>query len=125
MPSEKRRGCQPDTIYVLCRYIEAEDRAELVGWQWGRVLMRSTPKDYGYGVMNYWQPRGEIRPIAELHAARTDAERAGHPNGFVGYDKEDHFVHYCKCGRDAGHGHDVRLAKGEFGTWYCAEHDPK
>ena len=56
---------------------------------------------------------------------RTDAERAGHPNGFVGYDKDNHFVHYCKCGKDAGHGHGVRLAKGQLGTWYCNDCNPK
>ena len=54
----------------------------------------------------------------------TDAERAGHPNGFVGYDAEDRFVHYCQCGREAGLGFGVRLAKGQLGTWYCAEHKP-
>jgi hypothetical protein len=55
----------------------------------------------------------------------TDAERAGHSNGFVGYDSEDRFVHYCRCGKDAGLGHGVRLAKGELGVWYCAEHNPQ
>jgi hypothetical protein len=62
--------CKPDVIYVLCRYIEAEDRCELVGWQWGRVLMKSEPKDYGYGVINYWQPSGQIRKMEELDAQR-------------------------------------------------------
>jgi hypothetical protein len=57
---------QPDTIYVLCKYSEADDRCELLGWQWGRVLMRSPPKDYGYGVMNHWQPRSAIRTMGEL-----------------------------------------------------------
>jgi hypothetical protein len=58
--------CKPGTIYVLCRYLMLEDRCELLGWQWGRILMRSTPKDYGYGVINYWQPRADIRPMADL-----------------------------------------------------------
>lgn len=57
---------RPGTIYVLCRYLPAEDRCELLGWQWGRVLMRSEPKDYGYGVLNHWQPGKLIRDMSEL-----------------------------------------------------------
>jgi len=59
---------KPWTIYVLCRYLEGEDRCELLGWQWGRILMRSEPKDYGYGVLNHWQPRALIRPMTDLDA---------------------------------------------------------
>jgi hypothetical protein len=60
--------CQPGTVYVLCRYLEPEDRCDLLGWQWGRILLRSQPKDYGYGVMNHWQPREKIRPMSDLDA---------------------------------------------------------
>src|SRR5882762_3131213 len=55
--------CRPLTIYVLCRYHEFEDRCSLIGWQWGRVLMQSIPKDYGYGVVNYWCPAAKCREI--------------------------------------------------------------
>jgi len=58
--------CSPLTIYVLCRYHQNEDRCTLIGWQWGAVLMRSTPRDYGYGVINYWCPAQDCRSIDEL-----------------------------------------------------------
>jgi hypothetical protein len=67
--------CKPNVIYVLCRYVEAEDRCELIGWQWGKVLMKSEPKDYGYGVINYWQPSGQIRKMEELDAQRREVKK--------------------------------------------------
>jgi hypothetical protein len=44
--------------------------------------------------------------------------------GFVGFDADGHFVHYCHCGKFGpfGFGHFPR--KGELGTWYCKEHKP-
>jgi hypothetical protein len=58
--------CFPRTIYVLCRYFESSDTCSLIGWQWGRVLLTTTPKDYGKGVMNYWWPGNQLRSISEL-----------------------------------------------------------
>lgn len=60
--------CRPETIYVLCRYWEETDRCTLLGWQWGAVLMKSKPKDYGFGIVNYWQPASELRDIRELES---------------------------------------------------------
>ena len=42
----------------------------------------------------------------------TEAELAGHANGFVGYDKAGHFVHYCHCGKWGAHGDGVSLLRG-------------
>jgi hypothetical protein len=106
--------CQPETLYVLCRYLEESDRAELLGWQWGGVLLRSEPKDYGYGVLNHWCPAGELRSIAELHRQYWA--------GFVGYDSHRRFRHYCACGAWGAFGYDCKNDKP--GTWYCAEHRP-
>jgi hypothetical protein len=40
-------------------------------------------------------------------------------------DARGRFIHLCAvCGKDAAFGHDIRLSKGELGTWYCAEHRP-
>jgi hypothetical protein len=44
--------------------------------------------------------------------------------GFVGYDKDGHFVHYCACGLEASFGYGVSLRAGKLGTWYCREHRP-
>lgn len=45
--------------------------------------------------------------------------------GFVGYDVEGHFLHYCHCGKEGGFGFGSFPNKGELGTYYCAEHKPK
>jgi len=65
-----------------------------------------------------------LNPMETFFDHLTDAERAGHQNGFVGFDNGGHFVHYCSCGRDAGHGYDVMLRKGQFGNWFCKDHRP-
>jgi hypothetical protein len=58
--------CFPRTIYVLCRYHEDTDSCTLLGWQWGSVLLKTAPKDYGKGVMNHWWPGNRLRWISEL-----------------------------------------------------------
>jgi hypothetical protein len=44
--------------------------------------------------------------------------------GFVGYDADDHFIHYCHCGAWGSFGVGVSLRNGKLGTWYCREHRP-
>jgi hypothetical protein len=44
--------------------------------------------------------------------------------GFVGYDDDVHFVHYCACGRWGAFGVGYSPRTGELGTWYCLEHRP-
>lgn len=53
-------------IYVLAEYDDETGRAVLVGWAWGAQLERAPIKDFGYGVMNHYIPRGELRPMSEL-----------------------------------------------------------
>jgi hypothetical protein len=43
-------------------------------------------------------------------------------NGFVGYDADGRFVHYCHCGAWGAFGVGVALHKGKLGTWRCREH---
>ncbi len=62
---------KPLTIYVLARYYEESDQCELLGWQWGKYLLRSVPKDYGYGILNYWCPRSSLRDLGELDMRRV------------------------------------------------------
>jgi hypothetical protein len=54
----------------------------------------------------------------------TEAERAGHASGFVGYDKAGRFIHYCHCGKWGSFGVGVALNKDQLGTWFCPEHKP-
>jgi hypothetical protein len=34
------------------------------------------------------------------------------------------FLHYCHCGKWGAFGYNVRLLKGQEGSWYCREHKP-
>jgi hypothetical protein len=51
--------------------------------------------------------------------------KAGDP-GFVGYDKDGHFVHYCHCGEWGAFGYNTnrRIEPPELGQWYCSLHKP-
>jgi len=44
------------------------------------------------------------------------------PPGFIGYDYEGHFMHYCHCGEWAAFGSGYFPRKGQFGVWTCREH---
>lgn len=57
---------QPRTIYVLARYDDRFDTASLLGWQWGTVIAKMPTRDFGYGVVNHYIARGELRDIGEL-----------------------------------------------------------
>lgn len=61
-------------------------------------------------------------PTMQLQLMETDAERAGHSNGFVGYAADGTFVHYCHCGASAGSGINVSRRNGNLGTWFCSKH---
>lgn len=60
--------CRPNTIYVLGQYHPKTDKATLIGWQWGSVLLKVTPRSYGHGKMNHWWPSATLRKFHELDA---------------------------------------------------------
>ena len=60
--------------------------------------------------------------MASDFPSMTDAERDGHPNGFVGYAADGTFIHYCACGKAASFGNGVNLRTGNLGTWLCGKH---
>lgn len=53
-------------IYVLAEYSDETGKATLVGWTWGRLLAKAPSRDFGYGVINHYIPRAELRPMSEL-----------------------------------------------------------
>lgn len=57
---------KPRTIYVLGR-LHDDYSVVLLGWNWGSAMMRSTPRDFGYGP-NHWIE--ELRSMAELKGRR-------------------------------------------------------
>lgn len=65
------RYCFPLTIYVGLQYFDATDSAEVIGWQWGKVIMKKygPPYDTGCGIINYKVPAGVdggLRGISDL-----------------------------------------------------------
>ena len=53
-------------IYVLGSYEDDESKPELLGWEWGRNLAAAPTRDFGYGVINHFIPRDELRKMIEL-----------------------------------------------------------
>jgi hypothetical protein len=46
--------------------------------------------------------------------------------GYVGYDREGKFVHYCPvCGVFGAHGVGYFPREGKLGQWFCRDHKPK
>jgi hypothetical protein len=73
----------------------------------------------------FWKRLDSLVAAQSATTANLDlAPPEQHAPSFVGYDKNGHFVHYCRCGAWADYGFDVRLLQGQFGTWYCREHRP-
>lgn len=64
---------KPKTIYVLAKYDDARDKAELLGWEWGDRLAKAPRRDFGYGVINHFIPRGSLRKLTELQHRAVSA----------------------------------------------------
>jgi hypothetical protein len=58
---------KPNTIYVLCKYYDEEDRAELLKWEWWTKVLKAPTGTFGYQILNHYIPRDELRDIEELH----------------------------------------------------------
>lgn len=53
-------------IFVLAHYDDETENAKLVGWAWNEEVLAKTPKDSGFGIVNYEVPARELHPIDEL-----------------------------------------------------------
>jgi hypothetical protein len=66
-----REVLRPDAAYDLV-YLKFDrgpsggGQAEMMGWEWGRKLLRAPVKDFGYGVLSHYIPVRELRPEDEL-----------------------------------------------------------
>jgi hypothetical protein len=71
-------------------------------------------------------PQEHLRPLSELReTVRAEGHDIPVEPGFVGYDREGHFLHYCRCGRWGLISEGTELLKDRLGTWYCAQHRPR
>jgi hypothetical protein len=55
-------------LFVLAEYFDGTRSASLVGWEYGKRLAAAPVRDFGYGVLNHYIPREELRPMDELAA---------------------------------------------------------
>jgi hypothetical protein len=60
------RGKVVSSIYVLARYDDQTESAELLGWAWGAEMKARPVRDFGYGVLNHYLPARELKPMDSL-----------------------------------------------------------
>jgi len=53
-------------IFILAEYDDDAKAAQLVGWEWGAKLRIAPTKDFGYGVINHYIPRAQLRNMRDL-----------------------------------------------------------
>jgi hypothetical protein len=53
-------------IYVLGKYLKAEKRCKFLGWETGEKLRAAPFKDFGYGIINHYIAREELRDMDDI-----------------------------------------------------------
>ena len=53
-------------IYVLAEYSDSTQKATLVGWEYGKTLSKAPKKDFGYGIINHYISRNNLKDIESL-----------------------------------------------------------
>ncbi len=139
----RQQSLKADVNYVLASD-DDYPRCVFHGWMTGltvatcRIGGRREIPGYVIGVdhpeikdcMMLKDDRYKIPWVNPIYAASwtkehmTDAERAGYPNGFVGFDADGRFLHFCACGAEASFGYNVSLQEGKLGQWFCLDHQP-
>jgi hypothetical protein len=67
----------------------------------------------------------ESDPLQNFRSGRFDSTSkiaTSIAPGFVGYDEDGHFIHYCHCGKWGSFSHGISLRDGKLSTLYCREH---
>lgn len=60
------KGKVYSNIYVLARYNDTTQRAELLGWATRQEVLAAPVKDFGYGVFNHYIPVAALRSMSTL-----------------------------------------------------------
>jgi hypothetical protein len=119
----------PADLFVLVRRIVrprtkktedilASDTFEISGW----IKVSEFIAKHHVADASSWMDENTKHMHMDELRLFTDAHRAGYPNGFVGYNREGHFIHYCHCGKEAGYGFEVNLRSDKLGVWFCGTH---
>ena len=53
-------------IYVLAKYTDETDEVELLGWAYKNEVLEAPVRDFGYGIINHYIPKQELKHIQEL-----------------------------------------------------------
>lgn len=115
LPVEEGRAI-PRAIYILCRFDDATDKAECLGWEWGSVLGKAPVGDImGYGVPYHHIPRGQIRKMDELKA------RLWMPTPAPTKPAWTPFVPRCEVCNAIGH-YGLAASGSASERWFCREH---
>jgi len=75
------QGKQPADVMVLAEYDDRTGKATLVGWEWGRVMMRCGTRNFGYGVISHYKHRDTLKTMDSLHRLLSLARRIGQNDG--------------------------------------------
>ena len=53
-------------IYILAQYTDETDKAELLGWAYKYEVLDAPTRDFGYGIINHYIPKQNLRWIQTL-----------------------------------------------------------
>ncbi len=62
----REQGKPHADILVLAEYFDETEKARLVGWEWDYVMVQCPTKTFGYGVVNHYKHRSQLRSISLL-----------------------------------------------------------
>lgn len=76
-------------IFVLARYDDDADEAELVGWIEAERVLSVKPRDTGFGIVNHEFPASKMHPMWVLHhsAKGWDVRMSYDEDGHIRYHK--------------------------------------
>ena len=64
-------------IYVLAQYFDDTDEAYLVGWEYKDKVLAAPKRDFGYGIVNHYISKQELRTISSLKEILNKGEING------------------------------------------------
>ena len=59
-------GSKTADIIVLAAYSDETKEAELIGWEWGTVVLAAPSREFGHGILNHYIAAERLRPMKTL-----------------------------------------------------------
>ena len=69
--------------YVLAGYSKETDETKLIGWEFKDKILKAPTRDFGYGIINHYISRHELRPMSELKQVSPGVKIYGNSEGFL------------------------------------------